>query len=166
MPERLYALLEGASSPACLDCAQCCEMPWVAEGEAETLPTETSAGVRFGGSDCGRCSALHGRLCSIYESRPLDCRLFPLDIVEHEGEYWWCIFLNCRAPDELAAVLVPRIPSLEAAMTPKLWNQFRQQIALTRSTYPPYAAGNYRLIRRVQGEVFSSHSTAVPAAPR
>ena len=166
MPERLYALLEGASSPACLDCAQCCEMPWVAEGEATTLPTETSAGVRFGGSDCGRCSALHGRLCSIYESRPLDCRLFPLDIVEHKGEYWWCIFLNCRAPDELAAVLVPRIPSLEAAMTPKLWNQFRQQIALTRSTYPPYAAGNYRLIRRVQGEVFSSHSTAVPAAPR
>ena len=166
MPERLYALLEGASSPACLDCAQCCEMPWLAEGETTALPTETTDGVRFGSGNCGRCSALRGPLCSIYPDRPLDCRLFPLDIVEHKGEYWWCIFLNCRAPDALADVLVPRIPALEAAMTAELWRQFRQQIALTRSTYPPYAEGRYRLIRRVQGELFNSHTTAEPAAPR
>lgn len=150
MPERLYPLLEGASAPACLDCGQCCEMPWVGPGEAPGVPTVETDGVRFLGG-CGPCPARSGPLCTVYPTRPLDCRLYPLDIVEHQGAYWWCIFLNCREPDALAEVLVPRIPALEAAMTPALWSEFQRQIELTRLTYPPYAEGRYRLIRPVRG---------------
>ena len=149
MPERLYPLLEGASSPACLDCAQCCESPWISSSESPALPARTVDGVRLV-EPCSKCPALQGKLCSIYEKRPLDCRLYPLDIVEHEGGYWWCIFLNCRDPDALAEVLVPRIPVLEAALTTTLWAEFKQQIAVTRRTYAPYAEGRYRLIRPLQ----------------
>lgn len=35
-------------------------------------------------------------LCSIYEFRPLDCRLFPLDIIFENGKYFWVIYPGCN----------------------------------------------------------------------
>lgn len=159
MLEPLYAVLEGLTFPWCEGCGECCHMPWVMDEEAvDGVPMETIDGSRFIGG-CGQCAAKVGTRCGIYKNRPLDCRLFPLDIVEHEGTYWWCIFQTCRHPAELATVLVPLIPKLEAHLTPAVWRQYERQIAVTRSSYAPYAAGKYTLVRQV------SHSpTPAPAA--
>jgi Fe-S-cluster containining protein len=37
------------------------------------------------------------RGCGIYQNRPLICRLFPLDIIQHEEDetYWWVLFGAC-----------------------------------------------------------------------
>lgn len=149
MIDSLYAALDGLSFPWCEGCGDCCHMPWVMDGESPAgAPLEEVGGTRFV-SGCGECAAKVGTRCGVYPSRPLDCRLFPLDIVEHEGAYWWCVFQSCRHPGPLGELLVERIPRLEAAMTPAIWAQFVAQIAVTRQTYPPYAAGQYRLVRRV-----------------
>lgn len=37
------------------------------------------------------------RLCSIYDTRPFDCRMFPFDIVWHDNEYHWMVY-SCN-PD-------------------------------------------------------------------
>lgn len=146
--ERLYAALDGLAFPWCEGCGECCHMPWVLAEEEPGIPTEERDGTRFVGG-CAACVAKVGTRCGVYAARPLDCRLFPLDIVEHEGAYWWCIFQTCRHPAELAEQLIPRIPALEAAMSAAVWAQFERQIAHTRTAYAPYAAGQYRLVRRV-----------------
>jgi Fe-S-cluster containining protein len=59
----------------------------------------TGAGTRMNRHGC-RCpfygSATRG--CLHYEERPLICHLFPLDIVEHEGDgaHWWVLFGACE----------------------------------------------------------------------
>ncbi len=151
---RLYAVLDALSFPWCRDCAQCCSMPWVNSGERarlEALPgvdLVEQAGVHFVGPE-GCCGCLSAGRCGIYRERPLDCRLFPLDIVEEGGALWWCIFLNCRAPAELASVLVPAIPALEAHLTPALVADYLRQITVTRASWAPYRDGQYRLVRPV-----------------
>ena len=51
--------------------------------------------------------------CRIYESRPLCCRLYPLDLMELDGFVWWVIHSECpiarrfqaeRRSDVLAAL--------------------------------------------------------------
>ena len=102
--------------------------------------------VQLSGSPCA-CQA--GTRCGVYASRPLDCRLYPLDIVEWEGRLWWVIFLNCRYPEMLAPGLEARIPALEAELTTEVLLPFRAQIAVTRSRWAPYAEGRFRLLRQV-----------------
>ena len=35
-------------------------------------------------------------LCDSHDKRPLDCRLFPLDIIREEGEFYWAYWnINC-----------------------------------------------------------------------
>lgn len=148
----LYEVLDALSFPWCLDCGDCCAMPWLLDEEVagvSTLPGAQLArerGVAFLANPT-RCACLHAGRCAVYTRRPLDCRLFPLDLVEHQGDLWWCIFQSCRAPEALASVLVPAIPALEARLTPTILDQYRRQIAVTRETYAPYREGRYRLIR-------------------
>ncbi len=58
------------------------------------------AATRMNRQGC-RCPFYAGpdRGCAHYRSRPLLCRLFPFDIVEHEasaGSYWWVLFGACE----------------------------------------------------------------------
>lgn len=150
MLEPLYAVLDGLAFPLCEPCGECCHMPWLLEEETVPgVPVVEHAGVRFL-DGCGACAAKQGTRCGVYSARPLDCRLFPLDIVEHEGAHWWCIFQNCRHPGPLGDMLIPLIPALEALITPPIWEQFVRQIAATRTHYPPYAAGQFKLVRPIR----------------
>jgi len=45
--------------------------------------------------------------CKIYEDRPIDCQLFPLDIVEKDGELWWAIYKDERC--ELSGLLTDEV---------------------------------------------------------
>lgn len=148
----LYEALAKLSFPWCEGCADCCAMPWVLEAEVPALAREPGVriemqqGVSFL-SDERRCACLQTGRCTIYARRPLDCRLFPLDIIEQDGDYWWCIFLSCREPEALASVLVPMIPRLESLLTPGIIAEYQRQIAVTRASYAPYREGRYRLVR-------------------
>lgn len=40
------------------------------------------------------------RKCSIYKSRPYDCRLFPLDILKKGGKYYWILYTICKVDQQ------------------------------------------------------------------
>lgn len=149
--QRLYQTLEGASWEGCATCGACCSNPWLLPEEDVRLGGDVSRvyhqGIAFLAGEPCRC--LSGTHCQIYPKRPLDCRLYPLDLVEEGGEIWWCIFEDCKAPDTLAAILEPRIPALEAAITPDIFQSFQAQIKVTRHIWQPYAQSRYRKLRKL-----------------
>ena len=49
--------------------------------------------LRSNGSE--RCIFLDEEMkCKIYDVRPLDCRLFPLDVIKEENDYYWIIYTS------------------------------------------------------------------------
>jgi Fe-S-cluster containining protein len=71
-----------------------------AAGRAEGLRLYgTGSATRMNRQGC-RCPFYAGpqQGCQHYHSRPLICRLFPLDIIEHEadGSHWWVLFQACE----------------------------------------------------------------------
>jgi Fe-S-cluster containining protein len=81
----------------CLDCkGNCCCMQkqivyplFLTEKERRKFP---------GINDTFPCKFLsESRLCLIYKKRPIDCRLFPFDIVEENGIFYW-VYWNTDCP--------------------------------------------------------------------
>src|SRR5436309_525118 len=59
----------------------------------EDLPEELRPLRKMARRSSGECIFLtDDRQCAIYDIRPLDCRLFPLDLTELNGEIWWVIY--------------------------------------------------------------------------
>jgi Fe-S-cluster containining protein len=57
-----------------------------------------SSGCRFHSQSSGHCE--------IYNVRPLDCRLYPLDIVRLNGTYFWILWEYCTITEaDLSALL-------------------------------------------------------------
>lgn len=138
----------------CHDCrGQCCHMPWLAKDElhlADKFPDSINLiGDTAFFLDHDRCTFLdtQGR-CKIYDIRPLDCRLFPLDIIEKDGEYYWCVFTTCPNWQKMKEFLEPLIPLLEDKINASLWRQFLRQIEVTKEEYLPYKSGQYVTIKR------------------
>jgi Fe-S-cluster containining protein len=50
--------------------------------------------IRFKNGACLFFDKVTGK-CKIYEFRPLDCQLFPLDIDIQEGKYIWIFYTHC-----------------------------------------------------------------------
>jgi Fe-S-cluster containining protein len=89
-------------------CAECerCERSLVYLTPRERRSAETMGLRLYGRGGATRINRQHCRCpfyggpengCTIYHSRPLICRLFPLDVVEREedGSYWWVLFGAC-----------------------------------------------------------------------
>jgi Fe-S-cluster containining protein len=156
----LKSILEDLKFDAvCPDCrGQCCQMPWLSQAEthlAEQFPNL----IKFVGDtpfflDHERCAFLNGEgKCSIYDIRPLDCRLFPLDIIEEDGDYYWCIFTTCPDWRKMKELLEPLIPLLEKRISPSLWRQFLKQIRVTKEAYAPYKSGQYVTVKRFSAPI-------------
>lgn len=138
---------------ACPDCkGQCCKLPWITDDECSLVrlfPTEvkTLDGTRFF-LDEKRCKFLgEDERCAIYPQRPLDCRLYPLDIIEEEGRYYWCLFTDCPGWRNMRTLLDPLIPKIESEITAPLWQEYKRQIAITKEIYEPYRNGRYVIVR-------------------
>jgi Fe-S-cluster containining protein len=73
-------------------------MNLVTRNEIAFVKSKTVQGCRFHNPDTGRCE--------IYAVRPLDCRLFPLDIAYINGGYHWILWEYCvLAEDDLQELL-------------------------------------------------------------
>jgi len=57
------------------------------------------------GNGCRFHDTASGR-CNIYEVRPIDCRLYPLDVLFKDGKYFWILWQYCEVtPEDLQALL-------------------------------------------------------------
>ncbi|MCA1568651.1 MAG: YkgJ family cysteine cluster protein [Acidobacteria bacterium] len=62
------------------------------------VKTPKGVGCRFHDSLSGKCS--------IYHARPLDCRLYPLDVMLIQGGYYWILWEHCSiTQDDIQALL-------------------------------------------------------------
>ncbi|MBF0406242.1 MAG: YkgJ family cysteine cluster protein [Candidatus Riflebacteria bacterium] len=147
----LYDFFSQIHFESCRNCVDCCFQPWflIEEKanmeavfrndiiEVDSVSMCNSPKCRFSSDGC----------CAIYKNRPLDCRLFPLDIIEYEGSYWWAVFKTCTKYSELKQYLIPGIDYIESLITKGMFAQYERQIEVTKRTYAPYRDGHYEIIR-------------------
>lgn len=64
------------------------------------------------------CHFLNAGRCGIHEFRPVDCRLFPLDVKKLEGELRWVIYNyeHCSLSERDQKVLLGQISAAKAAL--------------------------------------------------
>jgi hypothetical protein len=79
--------------------------------------------------------------------------LFPLDIIEEDKKYWWCIFTFCSKHNEIKKKFIPLIPKLEKVFTSGIFKQYKNQIAITKKIYPPYRLKQYKKIREFKNHL-------------
>lgn len=85
---------------ACLNCSdKCCQWKiayplFVTKEEKEKLP-EINSKPKY----CGKGSCVYfteNELCGVHNNRPIDCRLYPFDILNLKGVLTWVIYdVNC-----------------------------------------------------------------------
>ena len=151
--QQAYRIFEGINFSECDNCSSCCYFPWLLKEEYDPHLANFGKNVKEIGSvafimDFTSCKFAKEKRCQLYENRPLDCRLFPLDIIEDEGEYWWCMFTTCPQHERIREKLVPLIPKLEETITAEMFKQYKTQIALTKELYPPYKLRQFEKVRR------------------
>lgn len=154
--EKIYKLFEKIHFSECNGCSKCCFIPWLLKEEytphlknfGKSIKEINSVAIIM---DLNHCKFEKGYRCKMYSDRPLDCRIFPLDIIEEDGKYWWCIFTICPKHEKIRQKLIPLIPRLETFITLPIFKQYKRQIALTKKIYPPYRLRQYEKIRRFQG---------------
>lgn len=91
--DQAHAIFSDLKFDECGGCSRCCYMPWLLEEEYDPHLENFGASVEKINSiafvmDRARCHYAQCERCTMYKVRPLDCRLFPLDIIEDEGKYW------------------------------------------------------------------------------
>lgn len=76
----------------------CCkgENPFASARELSVLRTKSITK-----KEDGSCIFLVDGLCSRYNNRPFECRIFPFDIQEIDGNLWWVLWNVCPAKDFL-----------------------------------------------------------------
>jgi Fe-S-cluster containining protein len=103
---KLYKIANFLSNQEeCKTCRLCEDnigLVYVLNLEAKAIGREhivtTSAGINFfvrtSDNHCPYFEKESGT-CNIYEKRPLCCRLYPLDLLFEDGEYWWIAYSDC-----------------------------------------------------------------------
>ena len=114
----LRAATERASHAVvnCRFCSSCCESGLVyvlpeekTKLEALGVPIVTFDGIDFiqraEGGSCPMLGKAH-KHCTIYEDRPICCRLYPLDLFSRAGTLEWGLYEYCPVERKREAVLV------------------------------------------------------------
>jgi len=101
----LYSIIEENSifteKEICETCPTLCarkqKWHWLLPEEAEELKGKMRVENKFGAFffSGGKCPMLKNTHCSIYEDRPLECRLSPLSLYHTGGKLFWIIDIKC-----------------------------------------------------------------------
>ncbi len=70
---------------------------WLLPDEAERLKDKMLVEEKYGAFffEGGQCPLIEGAHCSIYDSRPLECRLSPVSLYYMDKELFWIIDTGC-----------------------------------------------------------------------
>ncbi|MEM4245537.1 MAG: hypothetical protein QXR60_05035, partial [Candidatus Nanoarchaeia archaeon] len=99
------------SSKVCGRCdARCCSIiPFLTQEEKRELSLNHNGG----------CDKLVGKRCSVYDNRPIDCRIFPISIYKIGNSFYWVLTKNCplsnfiNVEKELGIIEKVYLPSLK-----------------------------------------------------
>jgi len=157
LAEAVYKVFEGVAFPDCAQCSECCYSPWFLKEEYDKHKLRVGKSLKIinsvpilAGQD--HCCFVNENRCAIYLDRPLDCRLYPLDIIEEDDQYWWCLYTSCPKWEQLGEKLTPLIPRLESLITQDLFEEFMRQISCTKTIYAPYSSKQYRIVRKFKSD--------------
>lgn len=151
----LYAVFEGLRYRECTGCCACCAMPWLLSEELAVLGARFQDDIEVVGPSthvvlAQRCRFAVNDRCEIYPVRPLDCRMFPMDLVRDGSEYWWVLFTTCPRHMDLRERLEARIDRIESLLTAQLLDQYARQIEATAAIYAPLRDGQFVRLRPLE----------------
>ena len=158
--KQFYEIFKGIDFSECSKCnSQCCFFPWLLKEEYSVHldcfgKTVTQINSTAFVLDKHRCKYVTKCRCGIYDTRPLDCRLFPLDIIEEKDAYYWCIFTVCPFHLTIRKKLIPLIEKLEKMITREIFDQYKKQISVTKKIYLPYKNKQYEKIKEFTPQGF------------
>lgn len=127
----------------------CCTPPWVLEEELKYFDKVTLKNSLYflpGGKTCG---FYDGGSCSVYEKRPLDCRLFPFDLFEKDGDLFVGIYTLCPTYKELIVNNSELVIEVIKSFNENILKQFIRQINILGDIYEPSAIENYCLLEKI-----------------
>ena len=138
-------------------CARKKNIHWLLTAEAKRLenllPVSKVKNANF--FEGGLCPLLKNKCCSIYQNRPLECRLNPVSIYEIGGHLYWILYKICPAVkhandlDDFIVECKNFINKLEPHITPEMQIEFRE-ISRDIKTFDPLVhEKDFILLRRL-----------------
>jgi len=163
--ENLYKAIDGSHFfdhfKKCSTCPVLCarkkNIHWLLTVEAEELKNLFSISKVKNAHffEGGLCPLLKNKRCSIYQNRPLECRLNPISIYEIGGHLYWILYKICPAVkhandlDDFIVECKNFINKLEPHITPEMQIEFRE-ISRDIKTFDPLVhEKDFILLRRL-----------------
>jgi len=127
--------------PSDLNCCtgKCVDLPVLTPSDVQKISLHTSlSSEEFSIPTTGQLSKIKSKnnscffykngKCEIYEMRPIDCRLFPFDILKNlQGKFFWIVY-NTTCPKPIkSSTYFSRIQSLANSLLPYLEEYAGQQ---------------------------------------
>jgi len=98
---------------------------------------------------CCRFYDRASKRCGIYAIRPVDCRLYPLDIKTFDGEYHWILYQSCPFEEPLPArEILDMVSTAEMNLLPALLPELR---AFSSIPTDAHTNGKYLLLDEING---------------
>ena len=128
----------------CQPCLQCCKSERLYLSEEE----RANFGMLSEGENCKHL-ADDGR-CLIHDSRPMECRLFPLDIKRLDGALTWVVWQSCPATPFLS---LKEFESQASELELRLTDHWAEAYVAHHDQNEPekYQAMSFRVLRRLRG---------------
>ncbi len=131
----------------------CCqgENPYASQAELAALGVSA-----IGRKPDDTCIFLENSLCSVYDKRPLECRIFPFDIHDIDGDLMWVLWDVCPAGAQLD--IEQSISYLEKTLLPRYSRDYVDAYMAYHSVNEPekYQDLTVTKIREVDVTVFAS----------
>ena len=95
----------------------------------------------------GYCTFLTSeKRCSIYSFRPLDCRLYPLDVTYENGKFYWIVYAYDRCKLSQSCSFEDSIVKAEKTILPHFSKDELMLYATDDDAAPP---AEYKIIREI-----------------
>lgn len=75
----------------------------------------------------GLCPLLKDKRCSIYERRPLECRLNPVSIYEIDGKLYWILYTECPVVQRRKNLLMKKLKGCLKKINPFVDEEIREE---------------------------------------